>query len=942
MMGDCGNCAQNYKWELDQEFRATGDKEVDENVRENILRGIGIPKTAKKAQSEDESSDSDGEEIFDHKVDVLVDPECGYACKNDIGWFDIVQSHAPWDEARRPYDELLMYEELSLTDKEKEGNLSGMVMATGLTVLDSVPMTDGFALTKLQLPDKGLKNIQILDSYKYIQYVDLSHNAIKDLSPLDSLTYLIVLDACHNEVEYFKPNPTPWFLSFLNLSHNKLENIPDISSMWSLKHLNLSNNDIQKIQGIEDLNYLEYVNLSHNAIQVLENISKVPLKTLDVSWNRISRCEDSTDENGGLRNIITLQRLDISHNSLESMDGMKCINPFSLRHLNIAYNNFNCATAFDDLARYKSLRYLRLEENSIVHKLPEIVKNVIHLLPQLAYINGSKLTKSERLAVSSTWNSHPIVKEMKKYCYELLYSNMEPPEYGVETAAHLDYNVPIVIITGPMGTRKYSLVKYIADRYPEYVSTPVVHSTLHNYSDDNSDVCEEFKNLNILHVEESDFNQRWNRGEYVYVHNDMGDLYGLDRNELEDDGRLIIMAVPLQPAFSMMWQGLNTTIILVKPKSEEDYSDLLQRMIVSRTIIRRERDEAKEIQALPRDNSSVSSSYTLAKDEEEENETGTEPSMKDVTSATSLAKKILKRSRDRDSHTSLNEPIEGNTALGGNKKSLDTEPSIKSLHAQSISVTHVDKHQITMARYGSTEYRMTLEMPWWCSDESLGEVEMEEQEPTEKHTSFIETLKTHAGEKERLWTLYHSYYSEAKFYYEDITGSCEHLFARTVVIDDMDRAMKRILPLLVEKYNMSLKPRKNDEKDPLYDVLVEPRLKEMMEILADRGVIGRYETDRPNAGDAMSSEPSKDTLSVPFFSPETSSFEVTPSTSFTEFGSEERKLEEPRHFWAPSSPPTPPDTPSSVLENVARESMKRAGFVTHEADHAIKYCHSHQ
>ncbi|KAF6204644.1 hypothetical protein GE061_018804 [Apolygus lucorum] len=930
-------CDKKYLVELDEDFRATGHKETDENTMRNILAGIGIPKTETiKPLDDDESTDSEEVDLSDRKIDVVQDPDCGYACEKDIGWFDIVQSAEPWNESRRPYDQILKYEDLTLTDEEKQGILSGMIVSTGLNFLDTVPLTDGHALTKLQLADRNLKDIQILDKYKYLQYLDLSHNFIEDLSPLEQSTYLITLDASYNHISIFKPNPTPWFLTYLNLSYNQFEIVPDISSMWSLKHLNLSNNKIKKIEGIQNLNYLQYLNMSHNHIAVIENISHVPLKTLDLSWNEITNCVEPADESGGLRNISTLQRLDLSHNLIESMHSIDCINPASLRHMNIAFNKFGCVTSFDDLIRYKALRYLRMEGNTLIHELPEIVKNVMHLLPQLDYINGSKLTKSERLVAYSMWNSDPIIHEMKKYCYDLLYSNVEPPRYGLETPKHLDYEVPIVILVGPNGTRKHLLAKHIATKYPYYVKIPLIHTTLYQWTNEDN-ISEEFKAMELLQVSETEFNQMWNKGKFLFVHSDLGDLYGLSRDELDDDGRLVVIPLNIGPALSLSWQGLNTTLILTRPIDDLDYSTLLQKYVASKVWIHNERDALKDVvEEEDKANESVDEEEedeNEIEDEEEqfENDLPLGGPLKGPISFKDFSNRKLSRSNTETkvviSETAVNPtpPAPKNDdELLPNRLPFKSEDSENPFKSPSVDVS------IDM------DYTFQREYPPWCEEES------EEEEPQvtielPKHVPFIDTMKASQAEKESLWALHDMYYDEKKTYYDEIS---EHLFTQTVIVDDLNIATKKILPLLMEKYNSSLKPVKvKKQRDALYDVLVKPRVDEMMEILADRGCEGRYETmgAEKDTTDVSSSEETKETLSVPFFSKSTSSLDVTPSTSLTEYGTEERRFEEPEHTWAPQPPPTPTSTRSSVLEVKAKTSMAAAGYEFDAPEKAIKY-----
>jgi Leucine-rich repeat (LRR) protein len=103
-----------------------------------------------------------------------------------------------------------------------------------------------------------------------------------------------------------------------------------------LQYLDLSHNSISFIIHLQDCISLKYLNLSHNRIRVLSNLERV---------------------------IGSVTRLDVSHNEIESLDGIGKI--YSLERISVANNYVSDYQELTHLSRLPNLEAIDLSENPL-------------------------------------------------------------------------------------------------------------------------------------------------------------------------------------------------------------------------------------------------------------------------------------------------------------------------------------------------------------------------------------------------------------------------------------------------------------------------------------------------------------------------------------------------------------------------------------------------
>ncbi|XP_014252010.1 uncharacterized protein LOC106668096 [Cimex lectularius] len=484
---------------------ASPSEDTKERLRQRLLRTLGYNRTIEellegskpevKMEEEEEESEEqtrfdlyyDGEfiapmektpfdDLFADQTDFRFLPYDEFDLTHDLGWFPFMHYEKPWAENLHPIKRIFKYSDLKLQNKELLGGLSGLIMATGLTNLDRVPNTVSYALTKLQLPNKNIADVSLLAKYKYLQYIDLSHNVIQDLTPLQHVPYLMLIDASFNMLSTFNIKPAPWFLTYVNLSFNRFTEIPDFTPYWSVKHLNLSNNQITEInEGLRNMKYLKYLNLSNNLITTVQNLFGIPLVELDLSHNQIiGETQDVTHTENYLpfKTVITLEELNMDSNRLESLS---FISTARLKKLIASNNYLSMIQVLNDIEKMTELKELVIHGNEIMN-VPDIYRHLIYLCPKIEKINKEKIGIPERVNARCMYGNNLFNEAIKNHTYSLLYNHIEPPPLG-EDLVQINCNSAVLALVGPPGSGIETIINNLVEKHGEYVKVLKLHRT---------------------------------------------------------------------------------------------------------------------------------------------------------------------------------------------------------------------------------------------------------------------------------------------------------------------------------------------------------------------------------------------------------------------------------------------------------------------------------
>ncbi|XP_034243002.1 chaoptin, partial [Thrips palmi] len=214
-----------------------------------------------------------------------------------------------------------------------------------LTDLAQVPLHNMTGLKVLNVSHNLIERVprNVFPKLYELHTVDLSHNALQEIwnGVFQTLFGLRFLNLSHNamtEVRSSTFGAVPTLLE-LDLSHNNLSDVGrgSLARLASLRWLTLAHNQVSRVFQLPIS--LSHLDLSHNAVSRLEPGTTWPsmnaLLGLDLSHNGMT---DEALTHGSFANLLTLQRLDLSHNALTRPPWEALGDLTSLQYLYLQHN----------------------------------------------------------------------------------------------------------------------------------------------------------------------------------------------------------------------------------------------------------------------------------------------------------------------------------------------------------------------------------------------------------------------------------------------------------------------------------------------------------------------------------------------------------------------------------------------------------------------------
>ncbi|KAM5263952.1 leucine-rich repeat-containing protein 23 [Ctenodactylus gundi] len=233
--------------------------------------------------------------------------------------------------------------------------LTENMMTEGLSMLCKTGNGLAHAYVKLELKDRDLTDIYLLQSYIHLRYVDISENHLTDLSPLNNLTHLLWLKADGNRLRSAALHELP-YLQIASFAYNQITDTEGISHP-RLASLDLKGNRIQVVTGLDPdkLKSLHTLELRGNQLDTTVGINLPKLKKLFLAQNMLKKVE-------GLENLSDLTTLHLRDNQIETLSGFSK-DMKSLQYLNLRGNAISNLGELANLQDLPKLRALVLLEN---------------------------------------------------------------------------------------------------------------------------------------------------------------------------------------------------------------------------------------------------------------------------------------------------------------------------------------------------------------------------------------------------------------------------------------------------------------------------------------------------------------------------------------------------------------------------------------------------
>lgn len=216
----------------------------------------------------------------------------------------------------------------------KDLTLSGCGLST-IAGLDEVQ-----TLTRLDLSNNTLRNLEVLSDMDNLQELYLQHNAVTGLNALGSLTGLETLDISYNSVTDLTPLSSCMMLSSLSADNNALKSLQGVEELTLLTHLSANHNKLMEISVLANCHELVEVSIANNAVSDISAISALTeLEVLDFSHNEVEFLPMWAQG-------CALRTIDGSYNKLKSIDALAALS--QITHIYMDYNELTSVDALAD------------------------------------------------------------------------------------------------------------------------------------------------------------------------------------------------------------------------------------------------------------------------------------------------------------------------------------------------------------------------------------------------------------------------------------------------------------------------------------------------------------------------------------------------------------------------------------------------------------------
>ncbi|KAK9875037.1 hypothetical protein WA026_005841 [Henosepilachna vigintioctopunctata] len=289
-----------------------------------------------------------------------------------------------------------------------------IIRNSGIMKIESEVLETWFYLDTLDLSYNEIQNTSFLTPLKAVQNLDLSHNRIEyfdmETFVMDRNTGLFgetQIDLSFNKITNFSSNNEILYTTSLNISHNHLTDLRDLLlSIRGLKIIDISYNQLREIstKNFPSELHLRYLNIEHNK-----------LFSIDSEFFKFLRYDYHTDvnsplififSNNQLKNITIflnnfydldeIHSLDYRNNQMETINFVKPpYGPVNIRSLTLRNNELSDLSGFNFTDA--QIDILDLRDNNITYVPLKSFVNIRQSLDlsnnKISYINSSHFTE---------------------------------------------------------------------------------------------------------------------------------------------------------------------------------------------------------------------------------------------------------------------------------------------------------------------------------------------------------------------------------------------------------------------------------------------------------------------------------------------------------------------------------------------------------------------
>ncbi|XP_065066799.1 leucine-rich repeat and guanylate kinase domain-containing protein-like isoform X2 [Rhopilema esculentum] len=450
---------------------------------------------------------------------------------------------------------------IAVEEIEEEDPFETMV-AEGLSQLGRSADGTMQVFLSLSLRENGLQSIEGISSYNHLQILDVSHNELEDLTTLSNLPNLISLDASHNKLSTVLEFQPPLSLREVNLSNNKIETLTDLSQHKNLNKLILDYNTITEITGLEHCKRLKILSISNNVIEKLSGLDNLPLKYLDLSMNKLKRIENI----GSLKH---LQLLDLSYNAIRSLRGLQSHD--LLDTIRLRNNEIIDLSEVRYIRDLPLLRVLDLSYNPI-QDFPDYRLSIVFRIPRLVELDNIPVQPEEKVASENLFKPRLDIIAARNHMMNLVRSYLQPIKLYNSTLSSTETPYPMLVLTGPSGCGKRTLIKKLCQEFPNFFGEGVSYTTRGLRENEKVPRESEVDGTDYHFTTKDDFERDTVAGKFISTSHLYNSQYGISRDAIEavaKEGLACALHLELEGVMVLKNTHFEPRYILILPETKQ-------------------------------------------------------------------------------------------------------------------------------------------------------------------------------------------------------------------------------------------------------------------------------------------------------------------------------------------------------------------------------------
>ncbi|XP_028414468.1 leucine-rich repeat and guanylate kinase domain-containing protein-like isoform X2 [Dendronephthya gigantea] len=373
---------------------------------------------------------------------------------------------------------------------------------------------------------------------------------------------LVKLDVSHNQLPTLLDFYPPKNLIEVNFSHNVIDELPDLSKHCHLVTLILDYNNIEEINGLSHCYCLKKLSMVNNNIQRISGLSNLPLTHLNLSHNSVKKIEN-------LDTLKYLKVLDLSCNYIRSLKGLQ--EHEFLQEINLEGNQIIDIAEIRYIRELRLLRKLNFQRNPI-QEMSDYRLSILFRLQTLKNLDGVDVTANEKVHATNMFNPPRDVIAARDHMVHVVRSLMQPARVFESTLTSLTTPYPMLVLTGPSGCGKRSLVKKLCQEFPDFFGLGISTTTRPQRR-------KEDDGIDYFFTTQEEFEKDVMEGKFIETAQCGGYLYGITREAIESvagKGLACALHMEFEGVLSLKNTSFEPRYILILPETTKEHERRLR------------------------------------------------------------------------------------------------------------------------------------------------------------------------------------------------------------------------------------------------------------------------------------------------------------------------------------------------------------------------------